>query len=214
MKYQIVPVTPFQQNCSIIWCEKTKQAAVIDPGGDSERIEAQLAQLGLTLDKILLTHGHIDHVGGAIALSQRSQAKIIGPHKSDEFWLDSLPDQSKHFGFPLVNAFAPHQFLNHGDSVDVGEQSLQVLHCPGHTPGHIVFFSADAQIAWVGDVIFRGSIGRTDFPQSNHNDLINSITQVLWPLGREVTFVPGHGPISTFAEEREQNPFVADQLFG
>jgi len=214
MKYQIVPVTPFQQNCSIIWCEKSKLAAVVDPGGDINRIEQQLEHHGLTLEKILLTHGHIDHVGGAKALSESTGVSIIGPHKDDEYWLSSLPDQSKHFGILPVEGFTPHQYLNAGDTVSVGEQSLQVLHCPGHTPGHIVFFSAQDKLAWVGDVLFKGSIGRTDFPMSSHNDLIESITTVLWPLGRDVTFIPGHGPISNFGAEREQNPFVADQLFG
>ncbi len=213
MKYQIVPVTPFQQNCSIIWCEKTKLAAVVDPGGDIERIQQQLEQNGLTIEKILLTHGHIDHVGGAKVLSQVTGVPIVGPHKDDQFWLDSLTDQSKHFGFLPVEAFSSDQYLQQGDTVTVGEQTLQVLHCPGHTPGHVVFFSAQDKLAWVGDVLFKGSVGRTDFPQSNHQDLINSITKVLWPLGRDVTFVPGHGPISNFDIERQQNPFVADQLF-
>ncbi|QYJ91560.1 MBL fold metallo-hydrolase [Shewanella halotolerans] len=212
MKYQIVPVTPFQQNCSIIWCEKTKQAAVVDPGGDIERIQQQLAHHDLTLEKILLTHGHIDHVGGAKALADAAGVPIIGPHKDDAFWLETLPQQSKHFGFLPVAAFEPAQYLVSGDRVTVGEQSLEVLHCPGHTPGHIVFYSEADKLAWVGDVLFKGSIGRTDFPQSSHTDLINSITQVLWPLGREVSFIPGHGPISTFGAERQQNPFVADQL--
>lgn len=212
MKYQIVPVTPFQQNCSIIWCEKTKLAAVVDPGGDIARIEQQLAHHGLTIAKILLTHGHIDHVGGAKALSEATGVDIIGPHKDDEFWLTSLAEQSKHFGFLPAQPFAPHRYLAAGDTVSVGEQTLQVLHCPGHTPGHIVFFHQQAKLAWVGDVLFKGSIGRTDFPQSNHQQLVESITQNLWPLGRDVTFIPGHGPISNFGAEREQNPFVADQL--
>ena len=213
MKYQIVPVTPFQQNCSIIWCEKTKLAAVVDPGGDIQRIQQQLDSQGLTIEKILLTHGHIDHVGGAKLLSDATNVPIIGPHEDDEFWLSSLADQSKHFGFLPVAPFTPHQYLQAGDIVTVGEQSLQVLHCPGHTPGHIVFYSEKDKLAWVGDVIFKGSIGRTDFPQSSHTDLIASITQILWPLGRDVNFIPGHGPISSFGIEREQNPFVADQLF-
>ncbi|KIO35584.1 MBL fold metallo-hydrolase [Shewanella sp. cp20] len=212
MKYQIVPVTPFQQNCSIIWCEKTKLAAVVDPGGDIERIQQQLTHHGLTLEKILLTHGHIDHVGGAKALADATGVPIIGPHKDDAFWLETLPQQSKHFGFMPVAAFAPAQYLCSGDRVSVGEQTLEVLHCPGHTPGHIVFYSEPDKLAWVGDVLFKGSIGRTDFPQSSHQALIHSITQVLWPLGREVSFIPGHGPVSTFGAERQQNPFVADQL--
>lgn len=212
MKYQIIPVTPFQQNCSLIWCEKTNCAAVVDPGGNIDRILTEVAKLGLFLEKILLTHGHIDHVGGATALAKAANVPIIGPHIADKFWIDNLPKQSQNFGFPHCDAFAPEHYLQEGDRVSVGEQSVSVLHCPGHTPGHIVFFSAQAKLAWVGDVLFRGSIGRTDFPLSNHQDLIHSITEKLWPLGKDVEFIPGHGPMSTFGEEREHNPFVADQL--
>ncbi|MGI2137108.1 MBL fold metallo-hydrolase [Shewanella baltica] len=212
MKYQIIPVTPFQQNCSLIWCEKTKRAAVVDPGGNIDRIQNEVTKLGLILDKIILTHGHIDHVGGAKALAQAANVPIIGPHIADKFWIENLPKQSQNFGFPHCDAFEPEQYLQDGDNVQVGEQSLSVLHCPGHTPGHIALFSAQSKLAWVGDILFRSSIGRTDFPQSNHQDLIHSITEKLWPLGVEVEFIPGHGPISTFGEEREHNPFVADQL--
>jgi glyoxylase-like metal-dependent hydrolase (beta-lactamase superfamily II) len=212
MKYQIIPVTPFQQNCSLIWCEKTKRAAVVDPGGNIDRIQNEVAKLGLVLEKILLTHGHIDHVGGAKALAKAANVPIIGPHIADKFWIDNLPKQSQNFGFPNCDAFEPDQYLQDGDIVKVGEQSLSVLHCPGHTPGHIALFSAQSKLAWVGDILFRSSIGRTDFPQSNHQDLIHSITEKLWPLGAEVEFIPGHGPMSTFGEEREHNPFVADQL--
>ncbi|ABS08885.1 MBL fold metallo-hydrolase [Shewanella baltica] len=212
MKYQIIPVTPFQQNCSLMWCEKTKRAAVVDPGGNIDRIQNEVTKLGLVLDKIILTHGHIDHVGGAKALAQATNVPIIGPHIADKFWIDNLPKQSQNFGFPHCDAFEPDQYLQDGDNVQVGEQSLSVLHCPGHTPGHIALFSAQSKLAWVGDILFRSSIGRTDFPQSNHQDLIHSITEKLWPLGVEVEFIPGHGPISTFGEEREHNPFVADQL--
>ncbi|GAA0781986.1 MULTISPECIES: MBL fold metallo-hydrolase [Pseudomonadati] len=214
MKYQIIPVTPFQQNCSVIWCETTLKAAVVDPGGDIERVLTEVNKLGLTVEKVLLTHGHIDHVGGANKLALHLNVPIIGPHIADKFWLDSLPKQSQNFGFPAVEVFAPNQYLTDGEEVNVGEQSLSVIHCPGHTPGHIVFYSKVSGIAWVGDVLFRSSIGRTDFPQSNHQDLVNSITQKLWPLGNHVSFIPGHGPMSTFAEEREHNPFVADQLLG
>jgi len=212
MKYQIIPVTPFQQNCSLMWCEKTKRAAVVDPGGNIDRIQNEVTKLGLVLDKIILTHGHIDHVGGAKALAQATNVPIIGPHIADKFWIDNLPKQSQNFGFPHCDAFEPDQYLQDGDNVQVGEQSLSVLHCPGHTPGHIALFSAQSKLAWVGDILFRSSIGRTDFPQSNHQDLIHSITEKLWPLGIEVEFIPGHGPMSTFGEEREHNPFVADQL--
>ncbi|KFZ38734.1 hypothetical protein HR45_04780 [Shewanella mangrovi] len=213
MKYQIVPVTPFQQNCSVIWCEQTNKAAVVDPGGDIERIQTAIAEHGLTLDKILLTHGHIDHVGGATALAAATGVEIIGPHEEDAFWLDNLPMQSQKFGFPTIEKFTPSQYLQEGDSVSVGNITLEVLHCPGHTPGHIVFFSSEDHLAWVGDVLFRGSIGRTDFPGSNHQALLDSIRKKLWPLGDDVSFIPGHGPMSTFAEERKHNPFVADKLF-
>ncbi|GGP90270.1 MBL fold metallo-hydrolase [Shewanella ulleungensis] len=213
MKYQIIPVTPFQQNCSVIWCEKTLKAAVVDPGGDIERIMAEVTKLGLNVEKILLTHGHIDHVGGAASLAATLSVPIIGPHEADKFWLDNLVKQSQNFGFARAEAFEPTQYLKEGDEVTIGEQTVSVLHCPGHTPGHIVFYNEPTKLAWVGDVLFRGSIGRTDFPQSNHQDLLHSITTKLWPLGQDVSFIPGHGPMSTFAEERQHNPFVADQLF-
>lgn len=213
MKYQIIPVTPFQQNCSLIWCSETNKAAVVDPGGDMERILEEVEKVGVTLEKVLLTHGHIDHVGSAKQLADTLDIPIVGPHKADSFWLESLPEQSQKFGFTKCESFTPTQYLEQGDVVTVGNLELKVLHCPGHTPGHVVFHSETAKKAWVGDVLFHGSIGRTDFPQSNHQDLIDSITKVLWPLGREVEFVPGHGPISTFGTERAQNPFVADQLF-
>jgi len=213
MKYQIIPVTPYQQNCSLIWCNKTMKAAVIDPGGDRERILAEVNKLGVTLEKVLLTHGHIDHVGAAKRLAEHLGIQVLGPHKDDEFLLETLPEESKEFGFPACEILVPDEYLDDGVSISVGELTLTVIHCPGHTPGHVVFYSENDKRAWVGDVLFHGSIGRTDFPRSNHQDLINSITKKLWPLGREVEFVPGHGPISTFGNERDQNPFVADQLF-
>ena len=214
MRYQIVPVTPFEQNCTLFWCENTRQAVVIDPGGDIERILRALEDEKLTLAKILVTHGHIDHAGGVAALVERSAVPVEGPHEEDRFWIDGMPQQSKMFGFPNVRSFEPSRWLQGGDKVRFGEVELDVLHCPGHTPGHVVFVSHAANVCIVGDVLFQGSIGRTDFPMGNHQDLIDAITQKLWPLGNDVTFIPGHGPTSTFGRERQTNAFVSDYALG
>ena len=210
LRYKIVPVTPFEQNCSLLWCDVTHKAAVVDPGGDVERIAAAVAQLGVEVEKILLTHGHIDHAGGTAALARQLAVPIEGPEREESFWIEALPQQSKMFGFPQVETFTPDRWLSDGDTVTVGQETLDVLHCPGHTPGHVVFFSAAARLAVVGDVLFAGSIGRTDFPRGNHADLVSSIRNKLWPLGNDVSFIPGHGPMSTFGEERESNPYVGD----
>ncbi|EOB1203972.1 MBL fold metallo-hydrolase [Photobacterium damselae] len=212
LQYRIVPVTPFQQNCSIVWCDKTNQAAIIDPGGDINVIKQTVQELGLTVTKLLLTHGHLDHVGGTEPLAQELNVPVIGPQKEDIFWLQGLPRQSEMFGFPMTEAFDPTQWLEDGDTVMVGEEVLSVLHTPGHTPGHVVFFSDSAKVAFVGDVLFNGGIGRTDFPRGDYQTLINSIKGKLWPLGNDVTFIPGHGPSSTFGRERASNPFVADEM--
>ncbi len=210
MKYLIIPVTPFEQNCTLIWCEKTRKAAVIDPGGDLGKVMQAVEREGLTLEKILLTHAHIDHAGAAGELAEKLQLPIEGPHQDDQFWIEMLPQQSTMFGFPTAKAFTPDRWLQHDDRVQVGELTLQVLHCPGHTPGHVVFYHPESKLAQVGDVLFAGSIGRTDFPKGNHQDLIRSIREKLWPLGNDVVFIPGHGPMSTFGQERKTNPFVAD----
>lgn len=212
MHYEIIPVTAFQQNCTLLWCDKTKQAAVVDPGGDIERILAKVAEKGLTLTKILLTHGHIDHAGGTSALAKQAAIDIEGPHQEDQFWLEGLPQQSQMFGFPACELFTPTRWLEDGDEVTVGELSLQVLHCPGHTPGHVVFYHQDSALALVGDVLFQGSIGRTDFPKGDHATLIRSIREKLFPLGDEVVFIPGHGPLSSFGRERVSNPFCSDRV--
>jgi len=212
MKFTIVPVTPFQQNCSLLWCEETMQAAVVDPGGDINLILAAIAKAGVTPQKILLTHGHIDHAGGTAELAARLGIPIEGPQREDCFWIDQLPQQSQMFGLPKLAAFTPDRWLEQGDRVRFGNVELDVLHCPGHTPGHVVFFSAKDRLAIVGDVLFDGSIGRTDFPRGNHAELIESITGKLWPLGEDVTFIPGHGPLSTFGEQRRSNPFVGDAV--
>ena len=210
MKFTIIPVTPYQQNCSLIWCESTRQAALIDPGGEIERLLAAIERHDLTLTKLLLTHGHLDHVGAAGLLGERLGLPIEGPHEDDAFLLDSLPQQSSMFGFPHTEAFEPTRWLKNGDSVSFGNEMLEVIHCPGHTPGHVVFFHPGERLAFVGDVLFKGSIGRTDFPRGNYDDLISSIRGKLWPLGDDVEFVPGHGMMSTFGAERQDNPFVGD----
>ncbi len=212
MKLAIVPVTPFAQNCSILICERTGRAAVFDPGGDLDRIDEALAQTGASLEKVLLTHGHIDHCGQAGEYSRRHGVPLEGPHLDDKFWIDQLAMQGKMFGFPPLQSFTPDRWFVDGDTVSFGAVTLQVIHCPGHTPGHVVFFHAPSRLAIVGDVLFQGSIGRTDFPRGDHAALIASITGKLWPLGDDVAFVPGHGPMSTFGEERQSNAFVADTV--
>ena len=212
MEYRVIPVTPFAQNCTLLWCEETKKAAVVDPGGDLGSIQAMIVKIGLTVEKILLTHGHIDHAGGAAELAARLQVPIEGPQREDAFWLDQLPSQCHMFGFPPVKALVPDRWLDEGDRVSVGNLVLDVLHTPGHTPGHICFFNGPAKVAIVGDVLFAGSIGRTDFPRGDYDTLIRSIRGKLWPLGDDVEFVPGHGPISTIGEERRSNPFVGDGI--
>lgn len=211
MKYAIVPVTPFQQNCTLLVCPETAEAAIVDPGGEPERILAALQRLGATPTRLLLTHGHLDHVGAAVELSQRLGLAIVGPHRDDAFLLAGIPAQARMFGFPVQDPFTPDQWLDAGDLVSVGNQRLEVLHCPGHTPGHVLFFHRPSQLAQVGDVLFRGSIGRTDFPRGNHAQLIRCIRERLFPLGDAVRFIPGHGPMGILGEERRTNPFVGEQ---
>jgi len=210
MEYRIIPVTPFEQNCTLLWCTETMKGALVDPGGDIDKLLAASAGLGVTIEKILLTHGHIDHAGGAGELALRLAVPIEGPQREESFWIDQLVAQSRSFGFPLAQAFTPDRWLNDGDTVTVGHETLQVLHTPGHTPGHVVFFHAPSKLAITGDVLFAGSIGRTDFPRGDYQTLINSIRHKLWPLGDDVEFISGHGPMSTIGEERRHNPFVGE----
>ena len=212
MKVAIIPVTPFQQNCSLLVCKQTNKAAVVDPGGDLELIRDAVKEWGVELEKILLTHGHIDHCGGTAQLAQELGLPVEGPHIDDRFLIDDLPQQSLRFGFPQLQGFTPARWLAGGDSVRFGNVELQVRHCPGHTPGHVIFFSPGHRLALVGDVLFAGSIGRTDLPRGDHATLIRSIREQLWPLGEDVTFIPGHGPTSTLGEERASNPFVGDRV--
>lgn len=210
MDYEVFPVTAFAQNCSLVVCPKTKKAAFIDPGGDIDELEAHAKQSHVEIEKILLTHGHIDHCGQAGLLAQRLGVPIEGPHRDDDFWISQLKTQGMMFGMPGAETFVPDRWLNDGDTVKVGEELMHVIHCPGHTPGHVVFVHDKDRIAFVGDVLFAGSIGRTDFPRGNHQQLIDSIREKLFPLGDDIEFVPGHGPMSSFGEERRSNPFVAD----
>lgn len=210
MDFRILPVTPFQQNCTLIWCEHSRRAAIIDPGGEAERIQTLVAKLDLQPEFILLTHGHVDHVSGSADLAERLGVRILGPHRDDAFLVQGLAAQCQMFGFPPARAFEPDRWLDQGEVLELGDGRLEVLHCPGHTPGHIVFFDPVSRLAQVGDVLFQGSIGRTDFPRGNHRQLLSSIRERLFPLGDDVRFIPGHGPMSTFGDERRHNPFVHD----
>ena len=210
LKALIQPVTLFQQNASIIYCSNTNKCAIVDPGGDIEILLEIAKKNNLIPEKILLTHGHIDHAGGATELSEILKVEIHGPHIEDKFLLDELQKQGEMFGLPSKDC-KPDVWLDEGDIVELGDEKLDVYFCPGHTPGHIIFYNEANKLALVGDVLFNGSIGRTDLPGGNHDQLINSVKDKLWPLGKEIEFIPGHGPMSTFEAERLSNPFVSDQ---
>lgn len=206
----IIPVTPLQQNCTLLWCRNTMRGAFVDPGGDLPRLKAAAAAKGVTIEKILVTHGHIDHCGEAGVLAAELGVPIEGPHPEDAFWIAMAAEVGPGYGIPGARPFTPSRWLDEGDEVTVGEATFAVRHCPGHTPGHVIFHHAGTRLAIVGDVLFQGSIGRTDFPRGDHATLIASITRKLWPLGDDTRFVPGHGPMSTFGAERRQNPYVSD----
>jgi len=211
MRIAPIPVTPLQQNCSLVWCTSTMRGAFVDPGGDLHLLRQALEKTGVTLEKVLVTHGHLDHCGMAGVLAGEMGVPIEGPHEADRFWVEGLDADAARWQM-TGHSFEPDRWLVDGDTVTVGDLALDVIHCPGHTPGHVVLFHAPSRFAIVGDVLFQGSIGRTDLPQGDHAQLIASITQKLWPLGDDVMFMPGHGEPSTFGQERRTNPFVADAV--
>ncbi|WP_160064494.1 MBL fold metallo-hydrolase [Psychromonas sp. L1A2] len=208
MKIVVIPVTPYQQNCSLVICEETNKAAIVDPGGEVERILSAVKNHNVTVDKIILTHGHLDHVGGTEALAESLNIPVIGPEKEDAFWLNELEQQSKMFGFPKATSFLPTRWLEEGDHVEVGNIKLSVLHIPGHTPGHITLFDAVSKQIIVGDILFNGAVGRSDFPRGNHQQLISGIKQKLLTLPEETVVFPGHGPTTTIGREKISNPYL------
>jgi glyoxylase-like metal-dependent hydrolase (beta-lactamase superfamily II) len=210
LRYQIAPVTDLMQNCSIVWCDETKEGVLIDPGGEPDKLRRAVEDAGVTLKALWLTHGHLDHAGGAQSLREQLGIPVIGPAKADQFWLESIEEQCRMFGLFGLRNVDPDRWLEDNETLTIGNETLQVLTTPGHTPGHVIFYHEAQKLAWVGDVLFAGSVGRTDFPQSNHADLISSITNKLWKLGDDVKFIPGHGPESTFGRERKTNPFVGE----
>ena len=211
LRAAILPVTPLQQNCSLIWCTKTMRGAFVDPGGDLPKLRDAVARAGVTIEKIIVTHGHIDHCGSAGIFAQELGVPIEGPHEDDRFWIARLEDDGRNYGV-TGKPFEPDRWLVDGDTVTLGDLTLDVRHCTGHTPGHIVLHHPESKLAIVGDVIFAGSIGRTDFPRGNHQQLLDAIVQRLWPMGDDTSFIPGHGPMSTFGQERLTNPFVGDAV--
>lgn len=214
LSVRVVPVTALQQNCSLIWSPHTKRAAFVDPGGDADKLMGVLDKQGLTLSRIWLTHGHFDHAGAAAELRERTGVAVEGPHREDQFWLDLIEGSSQRYGMSGFRNVTPDRYFEDGEALEFEGVRFDVMHTPGHTPGHVVIHCAALNIAFVGDVLFAGSIGRTDFPRGDHGQLIHSITSKLWPLGEDVRFVPGHGPLSTFGRERQNNPFVADDITG
>ena len=210
LQYQVIPVTAFQQNCSLLWCDQSRDAVLVDPGGDTNLLLAAVDDNKVNLKKIYLTHGHLDHVGATAELKKRLKLPVIGPHRDDQFLLDAIAMQCEMFGFPLVDGFLPDQWLVEGDTLSVGDEKLQVIHTPGHTPGHIVLQHLNQKILWVGDVIFHRSIGRTDLPGGNHAQLLSSIKNKLLTLDDDYRFIPGHGPESSIGEEKRSNPFLAE----
>ena len=213
LRATIIPVTPLQQNCTLLWCTATMRAAVVDPGGDLPRIRSAIAQAGVTVEKILVTQGHLDHCGMAGPLARELGVPIEGPHEADRYWIARLPDDSRQWGVP-AELFEPDRWLDDGDSVTVGALTLDTYLTPGHTPGHVIFHHPPSRLAIVGDVLFKGSVGRTDFPLSDPQALIDSIVTKLWPLGNDTVFLPGHGEPGIFGNERQTNPFVGDAVLG
>lgn len=209
LKAAIVPVTPLQQNCSLVWCTETMRGAFVDPGGDLPKLKAAMAHHGVTVEKIILTHGHIDHCGEAGVLARDLGVPIEGPHEADRFWIARLDEDGRQWGI-AGQVFEPDRWFEDGDRVTVGTLAFDVYHTPGHTPGHVIFHHPESKLALVGDVLFAGSVGRTDFPMSDPQALIDSIVGKLWPLGDDTAFIPGHGPMSNFGRERQHNPFVSD----
>ncbi|MEH3108459.1 MAG: MBL fold metallo-hydrolase [Sphingomonas fennica] len=209
LRAAIIPVTPLQQNCTLVWCTATMRGAFVDAGGDLPKLRAAAAQHGVTIEKLLVTHGHIDHCGGVADLAEELGVPVEGPHPEDRFWIARLADDGRAYGIP-GRPFEPDRWLDEGDTVTVGKLVFAVRHCPGHTPGHVIFHHAPSKLAIVGDVLFQGSIGRTDFPRGDHDALIRSVVEKLWPLGDDTAFICGHGPMSTFARERRSNPYVGD----
>ncbi len=210
----IIPVTPLQQNSSIIWSTETMEAAIVDPGGEPDRIASAVAELKVNVTAVWLTHGHVDHAGAAGPIKRMFDVPIIGPHEKDQFLLDKIEASCGQYGIVGGTNVTPDRYLHEGDKVELAGIEFDVYECPGHTPGHIVLVQPEGSFAFVGDVLFRGSIGRTDFPYGSHEDLISAIVQKLWPLGKEIQFLPGHGPMSTFGQERLDNAFVADVALG
>ena len=208
LRYRVLPVTAFAQNCSLLWDDATRDAVLVDAGGEVDRLLDAVRSEAVTLRAVWLTHAHIDHAGAAGEVAERAGVPIIGPHAADQYWIDALPQQAHMFGFPPARAFTPERWLVDGDTLHLGGLQFRVRHCPGHTPGHVVFHQPEARRCWVGDVLFAGSIGRTDLPGGSQRQLLDSIVQRLWPMGDDTVFIPGHGPESTFGEERRSNPYV------
>ena len=214
LEIRVIPTTPLQQNTSMIWSIETMEGVFVDPGGDIDKLMGAADEFGVKIVGVWLTHGHMDHAGAAAAVKERTGCEIIGPHKDDQWLLDMIEESGKRYGITDGKNVTPDRYLEDGDELELDGVKFGVAHCPGHTPGHVVIHNKDGALAFVGDVLFQGSIGRTDFPRGNHQQLIDSITSKLWPLGPDIRFIPGHGPMSTFGQERQSNPFVADAVTG